>query len=534
MNTIPSPYRRSTQLTMTRRLLLAFLVLLVAVWPLPSVVAQEPVPKPQPAQALPPSPIVLPSADMEWPAPRPRPASSSIGGLGPGWRSVGASPVTREEALRMLQDQAQEGVLTSNVEATQQFPSEAVITTAVWLLARALHFDPTLIFAYVHDHIDYVPTFGAANGASGTLWAGRGNDFHQSSLFIALMRASGYTANYMSGIATYPMSRLANWLGVSEDQVPTVAANGGMLGVVDPPGDRMRLFRVWASAEIDGQTYWFDPAMKEYQDIQGINLPAVLGYSRAGFLSRARAGAQVTSDSVRNLNESNVRADLAAYSMNLVNYLRQNMPDATLAEVLGDRSIVPLDLAAFSTELPYALSVENAAMGAEINAASRHKLRIRYQGIDHTFATSEVAGRRITLMHLGANNDQAALLLDGVVITTGNTVEFGEFYDCTVDVDHPYPAANGTYADESYTFRLMGGAFYVLAHDFGTVSPRLLGSRRDYLAQAHMYGLQDTELVWCESLWLIGLGWQHQIHLLMDMLDRLGQTKTPMHHMVGL
>ncbi|MBM4431285.1 MAG: hypothetical protein FJ026_13215, partial [Chloroflexi bacterium] len=243
------------------RILLTAVVACNVLLPSLHVLAQRPVPSPQPTPLPAPIPIALPEPGVYGPS---KSLPLSMGSPRSDWWPVSALPVTGEEALRILQRQAESGLLVPAAAVAQAFPSEAQITPSISLLARALDLDPRLIFAYVHDHIDYVPTFGAANGASGTMWAGRGNDCDQSSLFIALMRAAGYTANYVSGIATYPMSRLANWLGVSEDQVPQVVANGGMMGVVEPPGDTMRLLRVWASAEINGQTYWFDPAMKEY------------------------------------------------------------------------------------------------------------------------------------------------------------------------------------------------------------------------------------------------------------------------------
>ncbi len=69
----------------------------------------------------------------------------------------------------------------------------------------------------MRNHFAYVPTFGSANSATATLYAGRGNDWDQTSLFIALMRAAGYEANNVVGDATYSAERLSNWLGVDDD-----------------------------------------------------------------------------------------------------------------------------------------------------------------------------------------------------------------------------------------------------------------------------------------------------------------------------
>ena len=68
------------------------------------------------------------------------------------------------------------------------------------VLASALQNDPGRIFDLVRNHFAYVPAFGSTNGATATLYAGRGNDRDQTSLFIALMRAAGYeTWNQTAG-----------------------------------------------------------------------------------------------------------------------------------------------------------------------------------------------------------------------------------------------------------------------------------------------------------------------------------------------
>jgi len=62
-------------------------------------------------------------------------------------------------------------------------------------LARALKYDVNLIYEYVYTNIEYTPTYGLKKGALGTLLDGNGNDFDQSALLVALLRASGYTAS---------------------------------------------------------------------------------------------------------------------------------------------------------------------------------------------------------------------------------------------------------------------------------------------------------------------------------------------------
>src|SRR5207247_530234 len=64
-------------------------------------------------------------------------------------------------------------------------------------LARALKNDVNLIYEYVYTNIDYSPPYGLKKGALGTLLDGRGNDFDQAALLVALLRQAGYTASYV-------------------------------------------------------------------------------------------------------------------------------------------------------------------------------------------------------------------------------------------------------------------------------------------------------------------------------------------------
>ena len=64
--------------------------------------------------------------------------------------------------------------------------SETEITPEIQELARGLRNDPQLIFEYVRNSIEYVPIYGSIRSATQTMLDGKGNDFDQTSLLIAL------------------------------------------------------------------------------------------------------------------------------------------------------------------------------------------------------------------------------------------------------------------------------------------------------------------------------------------------------------
>ncbi|HVC97547.1 MAG TPA: transglutaminase domain-containing protein, partial [Pirellulales bacterium] len=65
--------------------------------------------------------------------------------------------------------------------------------------AAELNYDPTQIFNFLQTQIGYNSYLGSVRGARGTLWSSAGNALDDASLGVALMRASGIPAQYVSG-----------------------------------------------------------------------------------------------------------------------------------------------------------------------------------------------------------------------------------------------------------------------------------------------------------------------------------------------
>lgn len=66
------------------------------------------------------------------------------------------------------------------------------ITPDIQALARGLQYDPLNIFHFVKNRVAYECYYGSKKGAHLTLMEMGGNDYDQSSLLVALLRASGY------------------------------------------------------------------------------------------------------------------------------------------------------------------------------------------------------------------------------------------------------------------------------------------------------------------------------------------------------
>jgi uncharacterized membrane protein/transglutaminase-like putative cysteine protease len=80
--------------------------------------------------------------------------------------------------------------LAASVDANDPFIQEE---------AAKLDYDPQNIFNFLHTQVGYNSYVGSLRGARGTLWSMAGNAIDVANLGVALMRASGIPAQYVSG-----------------------------------------------------------------------------------------------------------------------------------------------------------------------------------------------------------------------------------------------------------------------------------------------------------------------------------------------
>jgi uncharacterized membrane protein len=73
--------------------------------------------------------------------------------------------------------------------------------------AAQLDYDPDQIFQFLTQYIGYESYGGSLRGARGTLWSDAGNALDEANLGVALMRASGIPARYVSGTLSDPLAQ---------------------------------------------------------------------------------------------------------------------------------------------------------------------------------------------------------------------------------------------------------------------------------------------------------------------------------------
>ena len=461
---------------------------------------------------------------------------------GPGWILGSAEPVSIDESKAYYQTVVpNKGVGTLAASGGTIVPfSATTVTPEIAELARALRYDPKLIYDYVYNNIDYVPYFGSLKGATLTLFDGCGNDFDMSSLMIALLRESGYTANYYYGTTFYNDITFAEWAGVSDwiftnrtavtDLAVKILGNGG-IPLSRMGSSSMLIRRACVKVTISGTDYFLDPiAWRTYTYKSKIDIGSATGYNRSDFLNAATTGATVDSDSVQNLNQANLNNKLTEYTTNLVNTLRSQYPNSDVKDIIGGRKIDQSQITSFPTSVPYL----DTYTWTDIPTVLIATLRIQHEGIDYTSQIPDIAGKRLTVTYTGSNFTPE-LRLDGALISTGNSTTQGSKYDLIISVDHPYAANNGTYQDQTATYKCVSGSTYAIISDFDGTTDDLIRKRQRELSQNLANGLVETsEPVLGEALNVMGSTWMKETRLTDRILDGVGNTIFLRHHAIGL
>jgi hypothetical protein len=255
-------------------------------------------------------------------------------------------------------------------------------------------------------------------------------------------------------------------------------------------------------------------------------------YSRSELLAAATQGATIGSDYTQNLNETALTGKLEEYSDNLVAAIREQHPNSSVAEVLGGRTIIQSNLENYQTTLPFA--TEGTVVWDDIPTAKTASIKFVHAGINHTLAIPEIAGKRLTLTY-SPTGFRPELRLDGVLVASGNSTAKGSTNDLVVTVDHPYASNNGTYIDQTSTYKPVSGATYAIVSNFGGFSNDLIDMRQKKLAQALASGLPETsEAVLGETLNTMGHGWMQECRLADQLLAQLAGTISVRHHSIGM
>lgn len=413
-------------------------------------------------------------------------------------------------------------------------------------LARSLRNNPDLIYQFVRNNIESYPVWGIQKGALGTVLDNQGTSMDQAMLMVELLRASGYSAKYVRGVITLSAQQFKDWYGfdtssvcgvinlLGQGQIPIYdisASTSGSCPGLQSPMNSVSIEHVWVTVVIGGVSVVFDPSYKLHKAVAGIDIGSAAGYAASTYYNSGVGGASATTDYVQGINRTNVRNNLSSHASNLARWLRTNKPTAGIDDVLGGQVIVPyLGDALRQSVLPYQSGGYSTVEMGELPTGYRPTLRIRYQGIDRTFTSDAIYGKRLTVSFSGG---QPSLRLDGTVLDTGTAVVNGANSTITFTVTHNAYADRSS--DHEFQQQIKGGGTYLIANAWGPTGRGLSQLFASQLSDLRAGGgADDSEGVLGSSLGVIAAQWTAQNTQVGSMAERVAGASIVHHHQVGI
>jgi hypothetical protein len=391
-----------------------------------------------------------------------------------------------------------QGILSNAATQALAPPTQADLSETIEIqftqeikdLATQLQNNPVKIYEWVRNNIEYVPTYGSIQGAGMCLQTKQCNAFDTASLLIALLRASNIPARYVYGTIELPIDKVMNWVGGFTDANSALGfiASGGIPvnGLIS--GGKLsaaQMEHVWVEAWVDmipsfgavhkqGDTWIpLDASFKQYVYNYGVDIQTATSFDGQGFFNQVKSTATIneTEGYVTNVNSNYIQTTLTNYQAQLQNYINQNMPNATIGDIIGKKTIITKSLPIFSETLPYK-TITKGWKSSEIPDNLRHKVAFNlldewglYTVISVTKALPEIAGEKITVSYAPASsNDESILLsyvntganslpaylinlkpefrINGQVVSSGNNIGLGKGQAFNITLTSPASGSN--------------------------------------------------------------------------------------------
>lgn len=336
-------------------------------------------------------------------------------------------------------------------------------------LARALKYDPDLIYEYVRNSIDTEFIFGLHKGSLGVVLDRSAGAFDQAKLLSDLMREAGYTARIRYGDISLSGAQFSDWTGVTDAQAGcSLLAAGGIPAVINgsiscasapTPISNVVMAHAWVEVDISGSTYQFDPSFKPYLHKTGIDLRTPMGFS-AGAAQSAAQGTPTGAafEATSNFASESLDSLLAAYANNIRPTLASvAAAGGAMSDVVGGDELVPAQRPIGGwrqSSLGYVSTIRGT--WADAPDVFRANVSVTCTGtLAGRFFLDEIYGRRLDLQSVFPSSSSTLytdlLILDNVKLTGHSAVDC---QDIILAIDHPFAANQGTYADSSIEQRL--------------------------------------------------------------------------------
>lgn len=369
--------------------------------------------------------------------------------------------------------------------------SATAITPEIEELAKGLQHDPLKIFLYCRNHIAYEHYYGSVKGATMTLLEGKGNSFDTSSLMVALLRASGYTAGYRFGLVSMTDSLLSEWLniiplsstaqpfpGLTDSQFRTVFKLSSNVTVT-----RAMRFRYHRSFYFGARGYPInsvlhasdsslhnfphvtvvftdaedivrnvDPSLKTLRTPSAkIDIATAANLSKSDMLTAA--GGTVNSYYTSGMLEANLRNYLRDHTSTFLTWLADNKPNAGVDELIGVRQRKQYSFASLA-DIPNSANSYVTAFSwfpvddwDEIPAMWTAALNVKIGQYDYTASTFTSTAFTDSVPLVSLNGEKLSLVFSDNTATlrrnentwaSVNVPAPADALDISLNVDHPH------------------------------------------------------------------------------------------------
>ena len=293
---------------------------------------------------------------------------------------------------------AQQALVSTTASLTLPAPADlaanedAQITPEIRALAASLGNQPLAIYSWVRNNVEFVPTYGSVQGSQMTLDARRGNAFDTASLLVALLRAAGVPARYVTGTVQVPVAAVMSWVGgaASPNVAQQLLGQGGVPNVGLTSGGQVthiRLDHVWVEAFIDnvpsrgavhreGDTWVaMDPAFKLHQLTPASNLFTDVPISSVLQPGDHLFDVDESLGKITNVDDMVLQDRMSEWSAQSDEYIVSHGIAATVAGVVGGKTVIQETNAVFPGSLPYDVVTHGAAVST-LPAGLRHSVTL--------------------------------------------------------------------------------------------------------------------------------------------------------------
>ncbi|MEO0851911.1 MAG: hypothetical protein AAFY15_00185, partial [Cyanobacteria bacterium J06648_11] len=433
------------------------------------------------------------------------------------------------------------------------------------------------VYEYIKRNIRTEFRYGLGKGGRGALLDQSGTAFDQANLMVRLLDQGGIASSYEAGQISLSSGEFGSWSGLVENldqQAQTFdvraaaacqfLANGGIPSTVNgqaPSGctvsgsaSSVLMSHVWVRAA--GKAY--DPAMKQYNLIEGIDLSEAMG---CGTDASSTCGSQAMQSALpsgslgtdsflnavyaENIQTGALDTTLTSYATSLQNHIEATGRFVDLEPIVSGFELSENQTLTVGATLPYVTTTEHVWSG-EVPDQYRTKLTVSVGGKRYEAYLDEVYGDRVRLapssfygpiiatIDRSRRSTRAETESLGIVTNDSSTQE-----EATISIDHPYAMSGGTYADETVV-RATGWT----SSPTTNISPnhylvtQVGATGRTHVAHANRVAAEKNSVrgtatysLTTHSTAVSWAGHNSQAQLIIDGVNR---TRTQHHHTLGL